>query len=38
MIKKKLLKIKLDFIKSVAPEMVEHWNQTNKNITFYQTH
>ena len=33
-----LLKFKLNFIKRVAPEMVTHWNENSKTITFYQTH
>ena len=33
-----LLKFKLNFIKRVAPEMVTHWNESSKSITFYQTH
>ena len=36
--KKRLLKFKLNFIKRVAPEMVTHWNENSKTITFYQTH
>ena len=32
-----LLKFKLNFIKRVAPEVVTHWNENNKTITFYQT-
>lgn len=35
--KKFLLNYKLDFIKRVAPEIVTHWNETNKTVTFYQT-
>lgn len=36
--KKLLLKYKLNFIKRVAPEMVTHWNEDSKKITFYQTY
>lgn len=36
--KKLLLKCKLNFIKRVAPEMVTHWNEDGKKITFYQTY
>lgn len=36
--KKSLLGYKLSFIKRIAPEMVTHWNETNKTFTFYQTH
>lgn len=36
--KKLLLKYKLNFIKRVAPEVVTHWNENNKSVTFYRSH
>lgn len=36
--KKLLLKYKLNFIKRVAPEVVTHWSEDNRKITFYQTY
>lgn len=35
--KKILLGYKLKFIKRVAPEIVDNWNEDWKKFTFYQT-
>ncbi len=37
-VKSFLLGYKLKFIKRVAPDVVDNWNETNKTFTFYQTH
>lgn len=37
-VKRFLLGYKLKFIKRVAPDVIDHWNETNKTMTFYLTH
>ena len=37
-IKDFLLGYKLRFIKRNAPEIVTHWNEDNKSITFHRTY
>ena len=37
-VKSFLLGYKLRCIKRVAPDVINHWNETNKTMTFYLTH